>query len=638
MTAVAELFVAFRDRFGFDVPPRLAELCRTDERHRLSLAMKVGIAAPAAPKPRPAPGALPCRHRSDDPIGREPCLPCETLGKQVLVDVFACSSPKVFEGRATLHREVKDSCLCLGCRERKDPPMDAVYFFRHSGPADEELRYSIRSLIRHAPWIRRVFILGERPLWYVESDRVVHVPWETVAPQFGFATPVRNGFLMFVAATAIPGLADEFLSLSDDFVLVRDLSLAEARVDRCLNGMAKPTKPHKYKRFAWATWEKLQALGIPPVNFDAHVPMRFTKRRVLDAYADLKPHLSEERFGGLTNKIAILSHAKKREGFKPVTIAEGKFRAGWWGAPPSRGQFDKAVAEPSVLFLNFDDKSYGPTIAGFLQERFPMAGSWERSLNGNLIATPKPALHVHVVKHSGWIIGRIADAICCERTTVSRSPDPAADVNLYVHYRAMREPVPGTLNVAWFTHLEEEGKKRREFFDVAERADWCLAMSEGTARHLPPEKTSVWAGAPDRDFVKPTIRLGVAVKPGPRKGLEKLDAIRSIEGVEIVETGGAMPLADLPAFFRSIDYLLVTSDLEGGPYSVLEAIASGKPVIAPDVGFCWDWPVIRYDGTTEGLASIVRKLRFPLDPWAAASRELEAILRGVLESREAVTA
>lgn len=607
---------------------RLHRRCGESASFREGLSKLAHQPAPAKrEQPAPPPAAPPCVHRSLAPIAKEPCLPCQ--GRE-LVDVFACASPEVPNGRCTVHptREAKRAKPCRGCNAIEAPPMDAVYFFRQSGAGDEELRYSLRSLERFAPWARRVWILGERPRWFVESDRVSHLPWDDLAAPFGWKSPLRNAFLMFVAATGIPDLAEEFLSLSDDFVLVRPLSREEAAVPRRIEPLTKPTKLHKYRRFAWRTWETLKKLGIPPANFDCHCPMRFTKAQVLAAYADLKAHLSEERYGGLLNKTAILSHAMKREGFVPVSNARAKFRCGFWGAPPTREQLEKAVAEPSVLFLNFDDAAYGPTIAGFLRERFPTPAEWE--------ATPEAAvrekgLHVHVVKHSEWIIGRIADSICCSRTTVSRRPDPAADVNLYVHYRAMKEPVPGTLNVAWFTHLEESGKKRAEFFRVAERADWCLAMSSATAKHLPPEKTSIWYGAPDREFVKPTIRLGVAVKPGPRKGLEKLDAIRGIPGVEVTETKGELPLADLPAFFRSIDYLIVTSDLEGGPYCVPEAIASGKPVIAPDVGFCWDFrSVIRYDGTAEDLAAVVRQLRFPPDPWAAASRELEAILRDVL--------
>lgn len=63
----------------------------------------------------------------------------------------------------------------------------------------------------------------------------------------------------------------------------------------------------------------------------------------------------------------------------------------------------------------------------------------------------------------------------------------------------------------------------------------------------------------------------------------------------------------MPSFYKNIDYLVILSNNEGGLMPVIEAIASGKPVIAPDVGWCWDYPVIKYN-TIEDLKQILTKL------------------------------
>lgn len=49
--------------------------------------------------------------------------------------------------------------------------------------------------------------------------------------------------------------------------------------------------------------------------------------------------------------------------------------------------------------------------------------------------------------------------------------------------------------------------------------------------------------------------------------------------------------------------------------AVKEAIAAGKPVIAPCVGWCWEHPVIEYD-SDDDLVMKISKLAPPVaDPW-----------------------
>jgi glycosyltransferase involved in cell wall biosynthesis len=88
----------------------------------------------------------------------------------------------------------------------------------------------------------------------------------------------------------------------------------------------------------------------------------------------------------------------------------------------------------------------------------------------------------------------------------------------------------------------------------------------------------------------------------------------------------------MPAWFAGLDYYLVTSDSEGGPIPVLEAIAAGVPVIAPDVGFCWEYPVIRYSGIDE-LRRTLEWLGAKRDPARAAVRRLENLIVSWLASK-----
>src|SRR5687768_4861973 len=76
-------------------------------------------------------------------------------------------------------------------------PIDIVYLFRHSAQQDQEIRYSLRSVAAHLPFIRKVWIFGDRPEFLSDDKSLVeHVPHEYLAPLFGYQTPVRSDFLM----------------------------------------------------------------------------------------------------------------------------------------------------------------------------------------------------------------------------------------------------------------------------------------------------------------------------------------------------------------------------------------------------------------------------------------------------------
>jgi len=204
---------------------------------------------------------------------------------------------------------------------------------------------------------------------------------------------------------------------------------------------------------------------------------------------------------------------------------------------------------------------------------------------------------------------------------VADKPDPTADVNMFVNY-ALYEPVD-TVTTAMFTHLEHEGSLVDTFLDVAEAVDWCFAMCQKTLWQLPPEKSSILTVWPSQQFYRSHLNIGVCgrdYKSG-RKRMDWVDELRAIPGVLVITTDGKIPWLDMPGYYDSLDYLVVISENEGGPKPVVEALARGVPVIAPDVGYCWDFPVLRYR-TKDGLLDIVRRLAVPRDAWAATAQHV----------------
>lgn len=87
----------------------------------------------------------------------------------------------------------------------------------------DELRYSLRSIHAHAPWLRRIHIVtaGQRPAWLVDHPRVRVVDHREILPDD--ALPTFNSHAIETALHRIPGLSEHFLYFNDDMFLARPL-------------------------------------------------------------------------------------------------------------------------------------------------------------------------------------------------------------------------------------------------------------------------------------------------------------------------------------------------------------------------------------------------------------------------------
>jgi UDP-N-acetylglucosamine-lysosomal-enzyme len=90
---------------------------------------------------------------------------------------------------------------------------------------NEELRYSLRSVERHAPWVRHVFIVtnGQIPSWLnLDYERITVVTHAELFPNSShlptFSSPAIESHLH-----RIPGLSDRFIYMNDDVMFGRDV-------------------------------------------------------------------------------------------------------------------------------------------------------------------------------------------------------------------------------------------------------------------------------------------------------------------------------------------------------------------------------------------------------------------------------
>jgi len=257
--------------------------------------------------------------------------------------------------------------------------MDAVYFFRHSEADDSELRYSLRGLEQHLPWIRKVWIFGDRPQFLSENDEFIeHIPHEYVAWIGDFRTPMTNFFLMLYTSSLIPGLAPEYLWMCDDFICVGDLTPTLATRLRVVEDLTHASFKQRglWQDSLWRTSALLSRLGYTALNFESHLPTYYRKAWVLEAWCDFQDFVTEDRWYGILGPTAILNHAYTKHRF-PVTYRahEDKW-VGFHGKEPTPDEIRDRCR--NKYYLNFDDEAYGPAIRDFLENTFPKPSRYER--------------------------------------------------------------------------------------------------------------------------------------------------------------------------------------------------------------------------------------------------------------------
>ena len=87
----------------------------------------------------------------------------------------------------------------------------------------DELRYSLRSLDDHAPWVRQIFLVTDQqvPSWLnTEDPRITIVDHREIFPDDG-RLPVFNSNAIISRLHHIEGLSEHFLYFNDDVMLTR---------------------------------------------------------------------------------------------------------------------------------------------------------------------------------------------------------------------------------------------------------------------------------------------------------------------------------------------------------------------------------------------------------------------------------
>ncbi len=154
--------------------------------------------------------------------------------------------------------------------------IDIVYVLgTGSKHSDSELRYSIRSAVKHIKNIRNIVIVGTCPTWI---RNVIHLPCKDIDPIPDIN--IRNKILTACNSAIV---SDDFLFMNDDhFILKPYDALTFPNYHKGdLKDSIEPRSLDSYRIRLTNTYHQLKKKGFGTLNFDTHTPIIYNKQKFI---------------------------------------------------------------------------------------------------------------------------------------------------------------------------------------------------------------------------------------------------------------------------------------------------------------------------------------------------------------------
>ena len=250
-----------------------------------------------------------------------------------------------------------------------------------------------------------------------------------------------------------------------------------------------------------------------------------------------------------------------------------------------------------------------------------------------------------VTVESGWILQKIAERIGRsnpEVFEVSHSPRVDVDANYYVDVQNCYFQKTSTLDIGYFTHLHENSEKsiQDDWLTLDYIIHKCTRYRQVFEKFYPAEKMSIlYPGEISSEFKLKKPLIGIFQR-GTYEGkgyffmkkLAEYDILKKFKFLFVGSGWGDVAhlyrkngieayyqenedYSTYPKLYEHIDYLLIPSLWEGGPMSVIEACATGTPIISSDVGWVnLDFEVdhLYEPDNDQQLAKILEKIHAPI--------------------------
>ena len=142
-----------------------------------------------------------------------------------------------------------------------------VYYYKEDASKGEDLRYSIRSVVKNFPY-SKIILLGDKPKWFHESEEFIYIPSEAKR-----TSSWTIGWVPFQHMLTLLKHADfeDFILFNDDFFVTKPIKEFQDlyRLDSDYDMRAKVNRIYHKRTQRSLTYTKSKKY------FNLHCPMRF---------------------------------------------------------------------------------------------------------------------------------------------------------------------------------------------------------------------------------------------------------------------------------------------------------------------------------------------------------------------------
>lgn len=235
---------------------------------------------------------------------------------------------------------------------------------------DNELRFSLRSVVKNLRGVRNIVVVGNRPDWI---DSVLHIPARDVFNPSENAD--GNIISKVLRACRHKDVSDDFLFINDDHLILKPIAAIDVppfHKGDMTTFSAKYWQLNFWRKRLRRTMEILVHRGLPALHYDCHTPIVFNKKRFEEvvkkyAYYDGIGYTMKSLYGN--------------EVYKQGTLLQGHKKM--IATPHKLDELNRMLENPG--FLSFNDNGLNFAFKWWLISNFPEKSKFEKDEPSEMI-------------------------------------------------------------------------------------------------------------------------------------------------------------------------------------------------------------------------------------------------------------